>query len=182
MSYPPTDYGSRRPVFMGHDTINPIVAYSDINILAASFNGNFSALIQPDVSRNLIATKAGIAGAGGSVTVTGTDQFGQVRVCTYTFPGGAATYVLPCIFSTINVTGIVIAGLTAGDTISLGTGNKLGLSNKIYAGAVKKVTKNGVGNYTNYVEDAVYHGVTMNDNIVAADIYQIVFFSGIGTP
>jgi hypothetical protein len=153
-----------------------------VNILAASFNGNFSALVQPDVSRNLIATKVGVAGAGGSVTVTGLDQFGRVAVCTYTFPGGAATFVMPCIFAKINVNGIVIAGLTAGDTISLGTGNKLGISNRISAGGVLKVTKNAVGDYTNYVEDSVYHGVTMNDNIVAADIYQIVFVSGVGTP
>jgi len=152
------------------------LAYATNNVLGASFNGSFSATTQPDAisGRNLVVEKVGATAAGGVVTVTGLDQFGNAVSDTYTFVGGAEVKVLTKIFSSINVTGIVISALTAGDTIQVGLGNKLGLDHKLFTGAVRRVFKSGVGDIAGlFTEDATYHGVTMPANIAANETYQI---------
>jgi parallel beta-helix repeat protein len=156
-------------------TIQAFLAYSTNGVLAASFNGTFSATAQPDVARNLVYKKTGATANGGQVIVTGLDQFGNVVTETTVFAGGAATTVGTKVLASIGVSGIVISALTAGDTIEVGVGNKLGLDHKIFPGAVKKCCKSGVGDYAaGITEDSVYHGVAMAANIAANDIYQII--------
>jgi hypothetical protein len=155
--------------------IQPYYAYGTTQVLGVQPNGSYSALVQPDVPRNLIVTLTkGTGNGAGTVTITINDQFGVPTTDTYTWTAGAGgTIVLNKVARDIGTLGIVISGLSGSDTISVGFGNKLGYDHKIIAGATKYVSKSGVGRYTNYTEDAVYHAVTMNDNIASGDIYQI---------
>jgi hypothetical protein len=157
-------------------SIQCFLARATNNVLAASGTGNYSALAQPDAisGRNLVAQCFNGGGGGiGTVTVTGTDQFGNAVSEAHVF-AGAATFDMAKIFATINVNGVVLTGLAGGDTISVGYGNKLGVDHKLFTGAMRKVFKSGVGDITaTAVEDAVYHAVTMPANILANETYAV---------
>lgn len=161
-----------RPV----QSVEAYIVSSTTGVLAASGNGTVSATTQIDVAsgRNLQAEKTGAAAAGGSVTITGKDQFGNAVTETFTFPGGAAIHVFSKIFASIDVSGIVIAGLTAADKISVGVENKIGIDHKIFAGAVIKLFRSDIGDSVGNVEDTTYMSVALAVPITTAIRIQIL--------
>lgn len=84
-----------------------------------------SALSQPDVTRNLVVTGKA-SGMTGNVVITGKNVAGQAISSTFALNGtNAQTGVLA--FKTIESI-LIPAMATAGDTVDVGTGSKLGLS------------------------------------------------------
>lgn len=151
-------------------------AKGTIDVLAATANGAVSATAQPDAisGRNTTVTLTKGTGDGsGKINITGT-RSGKPTSDTKTWTAGAGgTIVLTKVFDSIDVNGILIENLTGTDKISVGLGNKIGLDHPIFTGAVKKVYKSGVGNYTNYTVDIVEMAIQVGDDIAANDTFQV---------
>lgn len=87
-------------------------------------------LINPDVPRNL--TMVGTAGLRGFAVITGTNVEGKVITSTFAL-NGATTVTGNLAFKT--VTQVVIPAQTGNNlTVSIGTGNKLGLNHRLEPG------------------------------------------------
>ena len=117
-----------------------------------------SADAQPDKPRNLTVYFPA-TWDGGTVTITGTDQFDAAVTCDFAVPGGLpATVTGINIFKTINASGIAKASVgVAHVAITVGTGNKLGLSAHLSA-AAGIMTAAGVAENATF--DATCHAVT----------------------
>lgn len=148
------------PVAKGTDDVHAI--YDDTD---ADFPGPFT---DPDVPRNLRVTKAA-SWDGGTITVTGTDQFDQP--VSEVFNDDVETTVGVKIFKT--VTGAVksIAAGVGGDGASIGTGDKLGLPYQL-------ADEVGIGLAAGAVEamtfDATYSAVTPTTVPDAATTYTLL--------
>lgn len=146
---------------------------------------------QPDIKRNLTVACTNNAAPSGDVVIAGVNAKGQTISETFTIvPGGTA--VGNEAFATIT-TITIPAGVAAADTVDVGIGSKLGLSNIIYATAdVYKVTRTTggapaatAGDYsvqgTDITVNATYDTVDMatGAGIVAGDCYAVNYRSNL---
>ena len=156
------------------ETYHCHIGTDTISMLAASANGIYSAIEQPDLvgGRNFFIEKTGAAANGGTVTITGLDQFGNPVSEAHTFVGAAA-FVMSKIFAKIDVNGITIAGLTPADKISVGLANNIGLNHKIFTGAVYKASWSAIGNNPAFAEDTVYYSINNNCNLSTGEVFTI---------
>lgn len=152
---------------------------------------------QVDVKRNVTVTPvdAALADLALVVIVKGTDAKGNSVEETFTFaagfPGGLTGNIAFAYITEVEVDSITAPAV--GDTLSVGIGSKLGLSNIIYAtGDVYKVTRTTGGapgatavdysvQATDITVDATYHTVDMatGAGIVAGDCYVVNYKSNL---
>ena len=118
---------------------------------AVAFPGPFT---QPAANRNATATFAA-SYDGGNINLVGLDDFGQPQTETLVAVA-ASTVVGVKVWSSITSASRTVVGVNAA-TVSLGTGDKLGLGVKVSAGFIVG-TKDGVAELM--VLDAANAGVT----------------------
>lgn len=119
-------YGSKD--FAVVQSIIDAPAKSANSIVAATAANAANALVvaaNPDIPRNLRVIFAA-SWDGGDVTVLGTDQFGNAQSETFT-TGSGVTRTGSKIFKTVTSASKATVGATA-NTVTVGTGDKLGLS------------------------------------------------------
>lgn len=146
------------------ESSNQVVANEDIS----GFSGGETCTLdgQPDVPRNvtITVTDADTSISGFAVIVKGTDAKGNSIEESFEFSGGLSQTGNKA-FATVSEVGVdSIAGNGTGDTLDVGIGSKLGLSNVIYApGDVYKVKKNNADYASgNYTVDATYDTVDVS--------------------
>lgn len=140
-------------------------------------------ITQPDIPRNLTVTCTNNAAPSGDVVIEGVDAKGNsVSEAITILPGG--TRVGNEAFATISK--ITIPATVDGgslDTVDVGIGSKLGLSNVIYAtGYVYKVTRNAADYPSaSYTVNVTYHTVDMSPGagIVGGDDYTVWYKSNL---
>ena len=136
--------------FVRYDTLGaPVVADVDRIVTVVDMADGAQALAaQPDVPRNLTVAlvDANASVTTGTLTIVGLDFEGNVITEVVDIPTSIGATVLTKIF--VRVTSATISGLAgeaAGDTITIGVGNVIGLPNPIVATtAVKHVNLGGV--------------------------------------
>jgi hypothetical protein len=141
------------PAAKGTNNVHAAVASNASN----TFPGPFT---NPDVPRNLRLVFAA-SYDGGNVTVVGTDQFDQAVTEVFTGTQGT-TQVGTKIFKTVTSATKATVGATA-NTVSIGTGDKIGLSKKLAntdAVLVIKATTADGFDTTPPTMDATYHAFT----------------------
>lgn len=113
----------------------PVVLDVDriVAILDPVANGTLTIIAQPDVPRNLTITITDANNsASGKVVLTGKDIQNRAITDTFNFGGGTKLFTSTKIYATLTsavVSGV--AGAAAGDTISVGIGNVIGLPSDI---------------------------------------------------
>lgn len=135
-----------------------------------------TAITNPDNPRNVSITTSDNATPSGDVVIAGTDALGDSISDTITIVAGYTAYGVKA-FST--VTSITIpAGVTAGDTVSIGTSDKLGLKNSVYISLdVFKVKKNNAHmDSDDYTIDTTYNTIDLAP-IGGGDDYTIWYRS-----
>ena len=100
-----------------------------------------TAIINPDVARNISVTTSNVSSPSGNVTITGVNAKGNSTTEDIAISAGGTAYGSKAFATVSKIT--IPAGVTADDTVAVGISDKLGLSNIIYAsGDVYKVKKN----------------------------------------
>jgi hypothetical protein len=114
----------------------------------------------PDIPRSLTITTTNIASPSGKVVILGVNSKGTITNATVTISAGATVATIDCFTQIISVT--IPSTITAADTISIGIGNSVGLSNKLYSYSdIISVTKNGEA-LTNANYSTIRDGVTLS--------------------
>jgi hypothetical protein len=185
-------FGNPSALFRFREDFKGVLAASATSIDAAE---DLSAALpitctisQPDVPRTVVwsLTHANITKF--TIVITGIDAAGRAQTVTITDAAGwsGETSIAFAVISSVKVTGRT--GTGAGDTLSLGVGSKLGLSNDVAAqGDVYKVSKvplltglaadySGTGNVT---VDATNNTVDVSTGaaITAGDDFSILYRS-----
>ncbi len=164
-----------------------------VNILAAAAAGirsnedlsaalpiTFTLTNQPDVPRTLTwAFDSHLQITAFSITFTGTDARGNTITETITQASGWTGETANAYATITSIIMTARTGTGAGDTMDIGIGSKLGLSNKISAAAqVFKVTKNKADwPAASYTVDATYSLVDVSTGgaIVADDNFTVSY-------
>ena len=125
---------------------------------AAAGNGALQTITaditNPSHARNIRATTSNVAAPSGASTITGTDQFGRTISEDVTLVAGGDVDTNNAFATVTSFT--IPAGVSAADTVSLGTAKKLGLLNPILATAdAVYCEQNGTAYVPTY--NATYH-------------------------
>ena len=126
-----------------------------------------TAITNPDVPRNAMITTSNNAAPTGDVLITGVNSIGIVQTDTITISAGATAQGQVPFMSVTSIT--IPAGVTAADTVSIGIGVRLGLSNPISADAdIIKAKQNQAevtpGNIS-FAYNWVSFTITVNDDV-----------------
>lgn len=147
------------------------------DVLAASTNvlyaatqtySNTAITNQPDVPR-IVTVTGSAAAAAGTIVISGIDWKGQYISDTITVTGGAVTDLGAVAFMLVQLATGYDAG--AGQTLSIGSGNKFGLPKKAYS--VLKQKKNN-GNMTVSTLNTTYNTIDIT-GLSGGDDYTIWF-------
>jgi hypothetical protein len=163
-----------KPLFSTHDVQKEVFlkpSLAAVDALHASINisahtGTTAITLQPDYPRNVTLTTVDAAtnDLAGSVTVTGTNMRGEAQTEVFTIAINVDDYVGNKAFATVTSVAWNLPTSATSDTMTVGTGSKLGLSKapvsvvkETFNGADRAVGTLNTTNYT-YVTGATLDG------------------------